>query len=160
MQPKIQTIFNRITLSFAAFAANLFLLLPAVALAAPAPNTDATTNPEAPNQPKTNTSQSQQSDPDICNKDNPTNASLSKCLENNPIVKRINQVVAFLSAGVGIIVIGVIILGGIQYAIAGDNPTAVAAARQRILNGLIALLIFILTFSFLQWLIPGGIFDV
>ncbi|OGL36445.1 hypothetical protein A3F38_02145 [Candidatus Saccharibacteria bacterium RIFCSPHIGHO2_12_FULL_48_21] len=82
----------------------------------------------------------------------------SKELSANPIVKDINMVVDFLAAGVGIIVVSVIIIGGIQYMTAGDNPQAVAAAKQRISNGLIALVAFIFTFAFLQWLIPGGVF--
>lgn len=84
--------------------------------------------------------------------------STTTCLKNNTITTRLNEIVNFLSAGVGIIVSGVIILGGIQYSLAGDNPQALTAARQRIINGLIALLAFIFLFSFLQWLIPGGIF--
>jgi hypothetical protein len=79
------------------------------------------------------------------------------CLKNNTIVKDINTIVNFLSALIGIVVIGVIILGGIQYTLAGDNASATGAAKQRIINGLIALVAFIFTFAFLQWLIPGGI---
>lgn len=80
-------------------------------------------------------------------------------LKNNCIVKDINQIVNFLSAGVAVVVVGVIIVGGIQYSMAGDKPEAVSAAKQRIINGLIALVAFILTFAFLQWLIPGGVFS-
>jgi hypothetical protein len=78
--------------------------------------------------------------------------------KSNPIIKDIQSIVDFLSAGVGIIVVGVIIAGGIQYSLGGDNPQALTAAKQRIMNGLIALVAFILTFAFLQWLIPGGVF--
>lgn len=77
---------------------------------------------------------------------------------NNPIVKDINLVVNFLSIGVGVVVIAMIIIGGIQYSIAGDNPQAVSAAKQRIINALIALVAYLFIFSFLQWLIPGGVF--
>jgi hypothetical protein len=79
-------------------------------------------------------------------------------LRDNPIVEDINVVVNFLSVGVGIVVVGVIILGGIQYAMAGDSPEAIGKAKQRIINGLIALLAFIFTYSFVQWLVPGGVF--
>jgi len=79
------------------------------------------------------------------------------CLKKNKIVVDINTIVNFLAALIGIVVIGVIILGGIQYTLAGDNATATGAAKQRIINGLIALVAFIFTFAFLQWLIPGGI---
>jgi len=77
---------------------------------------------------------------------------------DNPIVQDINVVINFLSIGVGVIVIIMIILGGIQYSMAGDNPQAVSAAKQRIMNALLALVVYIFMFAFLQWLIPGGIF--
>jgi hypothetical protein len=78
---------------------------------------------------------------------------------NNPIIRDLNTIVDFLSGLVGIVVVGVIILGGIQYSMAGDSPDAVGKAKQRITNGLIALVGFLLIFSFLQWIIPGGIFN-
>lgn len=88
-----------------------------------------------------------------CN--NPDNQDKLPC---NPIVRDINTIVNFLSVGVGLVVIAMLIVGGIQYSIAGDNPQALTAAKQRITNALIALAAYLLTFSFLQWLIPGGVF--
>ncbi|HET7529227.1 MAG TPA: hypothetical protein VFJ84_03305 [Candidatus Saccharimonadales bacterium] len=85
-------------------------------------------------------------------------SKVNKCLNQSPVVKDIQNIVNFLSAGVGIIVIGVIILGGIQYSMAGDNANATGAAKTRITNGLLALFAFIFAWAFLQWLIPGGIF--
>ncbi len=90
-----------------------------------------------------------------CN--NSSDAGVQKCIKNNQIVKDLNKIVAFLSAGVGIVVTGAIIVGGIQYTLAGDNSTATQAAKKRITDGLIALVAFIFTFAFLQWLIPGGL---
>lgn len=89
---------------------------------------------------------------------NPSQTKVDNCLSQSPIVKRINEVVNFLSAGVAVIVVGVILVGGIQYILAGGNATALTAARHRITNGLVALFAFLFMFSFLQWLIPGGIF--
>lgn len=86
---------------------------------------------------------------------NPVNKDKLEC---NPIVQDIHLVINFLSVGVGIVVVGVIILGGIQYAMVGDSPEAVGKAKQRIINGLIALIAFIFTYSFVQWLVPGGVF--
>ncbi len=80
------------------------------------------------------------------------------CLQKNPIVKDLNIIVGFLSGLVGVVVVGVIIMGGIQYAAAGDKAEAVSAAKKRIINGLTALIAFLFIFAFLQWLIPGGIF--
>lgn len=77
---------------------------------------------------------------------------------NNPIVKDINTVVTFLSGAVAIVVVAMLMVGGIQYMTAGDNPQATAAAKGRIMNALIALLAFAFLFAFVQWLIPGGVF--
>ena len=79
-------------------------------------------------------------------------------LRTNPIIEDINTVVTFLSIGVGVVVIALLIIGGIQYAAAGDNPQALTAAKQRIMNALIALIAYLFMATFLQWLIPGGVF--
>ena len=79
-------------------------------------------------------------------------------ISKNPIVGRLNTIVKVLSGLVGVVVVGVIILGGIQYSIAGDKAEAVSAAKKRIINGVTALIAFLFIFAFLQWLIPGGIF--
>lgn len=94
---------------------------------------------------------------DPCN-NTTTSDTLKKCVQTNQITKDLQLIVNVLSAGVGIVVIGMIILGGIQYSIAGDNPQATGAAKQRIANALIALFAFLFIFAFLQWLIPGGLF--
>jgi hypothetical protein len=83
---------------------------------------------------------------------------VNKCLNQSPIVHDIQLIVNFLSAGVALIVTAVIIVGGIQYSLAGDNAAAITSAKNRIVNGLIALVAFIFTFAFVQWLIPGGVF--
>jgi len=87
-----------------------------------------------------------------------TSTALKNCVTQSPLVQDIQKIINFLSAGVGIVVIGVIILGGIQYSMAGDNTQATGAAKQRIINGLIALVAFIFMFAFLNWLLPGGAF--
>ncbi len=76
----------------------------------------------------------------------------------NQIYTYINLGINFLSAGVGIVVVAMIIIGGIQYASAEDDPQRVAAARSRVFNALLALVAYIFLFAFLQWLVPGGIF--
>ncbi len=78
---------------------------------------------------------------------------------NNPIVQDLNKIVNVLSGLVGVVVVGTIILGGIQFATAGDKAEAVSAAKKRIVNGVLALVVFLFIFAFLQWLIPGGIFS-
>jgi hypothetical protein len=62
-----------------------------------------------------------------------------------------------LSAIVGIVIVIMIVVGGIQYSAAQDNPQAVQAARTRIINALIGLVLYLFMFAFLQYIVPGGI---
>jgi hypothetical protein len=78
--------------------------------------------------------------------------------ENCSINSKVNSVTNFLSAGVGIIIVIMIIVGGIQYTTAGGDPQKVASAKGHILNAIIALVAFFFLFAFLQWVVPGGIF--
>ncbi len=78
--------------------------------------------------------------------------------ENCGIVKYLFLLINTLSALVGIVVIGMIIIGGIEWSASNDNPQRVAAARSKIVNAVLALLVFIFTYAFLQWVVPGGIF--
>jgi hypothetical protein len=67
-------------------------------------------------------------------------------------------IVRFLSAGVGIVIIGSVIWAGIQYSMAADDPNAVAKAKDRIKNSGYALLMYIFAYALLNYLIPGGFF--
>jgi hypothetical protein len=92
-----------------------------------------------------------------CSIDDPNQNNIDKCLNANPIVTTLNLVINFLSAGVGIVIVGSIIYGGIQYSWAGNNANQVAAAKDRIQNALVALIVFFFIFAFLNYLIPGGL---
>ena len=72
--------------------------------------------------------------------------------------ERLNQIVNLLSALIGIVVVASIIFGGIQYITAGGNSSQVTAAKQRISMSILSLILFMFAYTFLQWLIPGGIF--
>ncbi len=84
-------------------------------------------------------------------------AQITECIQTSPLMKTLKTIVDFLSAGVGIVVTGSIIVGGVQYALAGNNPSAVSAAKKRISDSLIALFAFLFIFAFLQWILPGGL---
>lgn len=81
------------------------------------------------------------------------------CMNDNPLIIWTRRIINFLAAGVGVIVTIMIIVGGIQYASAGPNPQAVQSAKKRITNAIIALVAFFFVYGFMQWLIPGGIFN-
>ncbi len=95
--------------------------------------------------------------------DNADRAKWAKCSENacmadNPVIVWTKRIINFLAAGVGIVTTIMIIVGGIQYASAGPNPQAVASAKKKIVNAIIALLAYFFLYGFMQWLIPGGLF--
>lgn len=76
---------------------------------------------------------------------------------NCKFMEIIRNIARALSATVGVAVVIGIVVGGIQYSAARDNPQASAAAKKRITNSILALVIYLFSFAFLQWLIPGGI---
>ena len=88
--------------------------------------------------------------------------SSSKCCNGQScdlIQEYINPTIDFLAAGVGIVVVIMMVIGGIQYITSQDNPQAVSAAKSRIVNALFALLLFAFMYAMLQWLVPGGILN-
>jgi hypothetical protein len=77
---------------------------------------------------------------------------------NSAFADDINGIANFLAVGVGVIVTIMIVVGGIQYAASGGDPQAVASAKKKIYNALLALLAFALVYAFLQFIVPGGTF--
>jgi hypothetical protein len=74
----------------------------------------------------------------------------------NPIADALFGIIRFLSAGVGLVIVGSIIVGGIQYTGSRGEPQATAMAVNRIRSSLYALLIYIFAFAILNYLIPAG----
>jgi len=74
------------------------------------------------------------------------------------IDRLVQNVVDVMGAITGIVIVLSIIAGGIQYMTARDNSSQVAAAKNRIMMSILALVLFIFTYTILQWLVPGGIF--
>ncbi|MDQ3123966.1 MAG: hypothetical protein M3Q14_04780 [bacterium] len=62
-----------------------------------------------------------------------------------------------LSGIVGVVVVGSIIVSGIQYSSAGSDPQKISAAKDRIRNAIIALAFFIFMYALLNYLVPGGV---
>ena len=76
----------------------------------------------------------------------------------NPIIDIMFAIFRFLSAGVGLVVIGSIIVAGIQYSASRGDPQAIQTSIHRISNSLIGLLIYIFMFAIANYLVPGGMF--
>lgn len=88
-----------------------------------------------------------------CNPSSAQDLSSSNC-EVIKIIVLITNVISGLAATV---IVAMIVLGGIQYSMAGAEAAKVQAAKQKITNALLALMLLIFGFSIIQWLVPGGL---
>lgn len=75
-----------------------------------------------------------------------------------PVEDLLYSFIRFLSAGVGLIVVLLIIISGIQYSSSEGNPEATQAAKSRIQNAVVGLFIYMFAFAIVQFLVPGGVF--
>jgi hypothetical protein len=78
--------------------------------------------------------------------------------QGNPVNDLLFAAVRFLTAGVGVVIVAAVIVGGIQYITSQGEPQKQAAARMRVISAGLALLLFLFTFALLQWLVPGKLF--
>ena len=78
--------------------------------------------------------------------------------QGSPISDMLFAFIRFLAAGVGIVVIASIILGGIQYIGSRGEPGSTGHAIERIRSSVIALIIYIFIYAILNYLVPGGMF--
>lgn len=67
-------------------------------------------------------------------------------------------IIRFLSIGVGLVIVASMIWAGIQYTTSHDDPAAVGKAKERVMNNIIALLVYIFAYAILNYLIPKGFF--
>jgi len=84
------------------------------------------------------------------------NCTSSKC---DLISKYINPTINVLSVSFGLIAVISIILGAIQYSASEGDPQKSSAAKNRITNTIIAIVAYLLLYAFLQFLVPGGVFN-
>jgi hypothetical protein len=91
---------------------------------------------------------------------NPIRVSIDVGCEpnNNPILGYLTAIINILAGGVGLVVTAMLVYGGILYISARGNPGQIETAKKKIVNAVIALVMFIFMYALLQWLIPGGVF--
>jgi hypothetical protein len=77
--------------------------------------------------------------------------------KGNPIIDMLFAAIRFLTAGVGIVVVGSVIVAGIQYTASRGDPNGTAAAIKRITSAFVALLIYIFAAAILNFVIPAGV---
>ena len=84
---------------------------------------------------------------------------ISTAPASTSFIARVNVYFKWFSIGIGILAVFFLVIAGIQYAAAQDNPQAVSSAKTRINNIVIGIVIYMVMFGLLQWLIPGGAFS-
>lgn len=88
---------------------------------------------------------------DDCSQDN-----LDK--SNCGIVKLLDTAFNLVSGAISLVIIGNIIYAGIQYSMAQGDPSKASKSKDRIRNAVIAFIMYLSLYAFIQWLIPGGVF--
>ncbi len=79
--------------------------------------------------------------------------------KGQPIMDMLFAIIRFLTNGVGLVVVGSIIVGGIQYTMSRGDPQATARAVERIRNSFFAFLLFLFAFAILNFVVPAGFFQ-
>lgn len=91
-------------------------------------------------------------------------ASGNTCtVKNDPdtceAIETIDQILNFMALLVLPICGIILIVAGIQYSTARNEPKVLADARLRIYKVVLAIILFVGLWSFLKWLIPGGVLE-
>lgn len=85
--------------------------------------------------------------------------SVDACKPGGPIFVYLAMIIKFLSGAVGLVIVLMIVIGGVQYITSAGDPGRVKEAKTRITNAVTGLVLFILMFALLNFLIPGGIIN-
>ena len=100
-----------------------------------------------------------------CGEDLPNQQAITTSIDlgcrqqGTPIADLSFAIIRFLSAGVGIVIVGSTVFAGIMYTTSRDNPESSKKAQQRLVSNVIALVLFIFSYAILNFLIPGGLFN-
>lgn len=85
--------------------------------------------------------------------------SILKCPNDEGIMGMLLEISQFVFAGVGILCLIGISIGGIIYATAGGDTSKTKQGISYIVNALIALAVFVFLFVLLNFMVPGGFFN-
>ena len=69
----------------------------------------------------------------------------------------LKDILKLLSGAVGGVIVLMLVIAGIQYITSAGEPTAIKSAKNRIMNAIMALVLFLMMFAILNFIIPGGI---
>lgn len=75
------------------------------------------------------------------------------------ISKYLNPLINLLSVIFGLVAVISIILGGIQYSASEGDPQKASQAKSRITKTVFAIVSYFFLYAFLQFIVPGGVFN-
>ncbi len=78
-------------------------------------------------------------------------------VDTNVIFVWLSNIIKFLTVGVGVAATGGVVYGGFLYMTAQGNSGKTQKGVAVILNALIAVVLYALTFAIINFLIPGGV---
>jgi hypothetical protein len=95
--------------------------------------------------------------------DSCTNSKGEAGIANDPtkggaIVIYLVAFLKLLSETIGLVIVVVLIVAGIQYITSTGDPALIKSAKKRIQNAIVALLLFMFMYAILTFLVPGGVF--
>lgn len=90
----------------------------------------------------------------ICGDVGPDNAG-----NQDGIINILKLGLRIFTAGVGVVAVAAFVYAGIVYASAGDDSGKVTQAKTIIFNAVIGIGAYAFLAVFLNWLIPGGVFN-
>jgi hypothetical protein len=90
--------------------------------------------------------------------DNPTDSRIAKCINSNEIItKVINPAIKVFSILVGVVAVVMLIIAGILYSSAQDDPKRISLAKKIIFDVLIGVAAYVFLFAFLNYVLPQGV---
>jgi hypothetical protein len=88
--------------------------------------------------------------------DNAVNCNFDGC---DLIQKYINPAIDLASVSFGLLAAASLILGGINYASSEGDPQKASQAKNRLSKTIVAVVAYLFLYSFLQFIVPGGVFN-
>lgn len=72
----------------------------------------------------------------------------------NPIYAYLKNIIIFLGGAIGLAVVITIIVAGIQYSSSNGNPANITKAKERLMNAVIGLVLYLFLAAILRYLVP------
>ncbi len=73
------------------------------------------------------------------------------------IIFYVKEILKLLAGAVGLIIVLMLIIAGIQYMTSAGDPSMVKKAKERIINAITALVLFVTAYAIINFIIPGGV---